>query len=361
MVELKRSFAVRILLGAAFLPLAVQAATKWGDCLKQKAEWYAGSEAQRIADNVLLYQRSTGGWPKNIDMAAELGDAENAEVRAAKSVAKDSLIDNGATYTQMQFLAKVYAARKEERWKDAFLKGLDYLLTMQTPTGGWPQYYPNEHGYYKHITFNDDAMINVMRTLREIAEKKPPYAFVDEERRAKTAGALRKGVECILKCQIKTDSKLTGWCAQHDRETLAPAPARAYEKVSLSGSEAVGIVRFLMSMDKPAPEVIESVQAAVAWFDKAKLTGIRVDVVDGDKRVVQDPAAPPLWARFYEIGTNKPIFCSRDGVVRYDIAEISSERRNGYAWHGNWPATLLESDYPAWQKKWAPDQNVLAK
>lgn len=31
-------------------------------------------EAIRIADNVLLYQQITGGWPKNIYMAAELTD-----------------------------------------------------------------------------------------------------------------------------------------------------------------------------------------------------------------------------------------------------------------------------------------------
>jgi len=40
----------------------------------------------------------------------------------------------------------------------------------------------------------------------------------------------------------------TGWCAQHDEKTLAPASARVYEKAALSGNEAVGIVRFLMSL-----------------------------------------------------------------------------------------------------------------
>ena len=33
-------------------------------------------EATRIADNVLLYQQTTGGWPKNIYMAAELNKKE---------------------------------------------------------------------------------------------------------------------------------------------------------------------------------------------------------------------------------------------------------------------------------------------
>ena len=48
-----------------------------------------------------------------------------------------------------------------------------------------------------------------------------------------------------------------------------------------------------------------------------------------DKVVVKDPSAPWLWARFYEIGTNTPVFCSRDGKPRETLAEISYERRNG--------------------------------
>ncbi|HWQ87156.1 pectate lyase [Brevundimonas sp.] len=48
-----------------------------------------------------------------------------------------------------------------------------------------------------------------------------------------------------------------------------------------------------------------------------------------DARLVAAPDAVPLWARFYEPGTNRPIFVSRDSVVHYDIAEIERERRTG--------------------------------
>ncbi len=68
----------------------------WKDCLEQKPQWYAGADAVRIADNVLLYQRESGGWPKNIDMAVVLSEQGKAEVVKQKS-ADDSLIDNGAT------------------------------------------------------------------------------------------------------------------------------------------------------------------------------------------------------------------------------------------------------------------------
>lgn len=347
---------------------------KWEDCLKQKPDWYGSDEAVRIADQVLLYQRDTGGWPKNSDMATRLTMPEKVDL-IMKKQKRDSTIDNEATYTQIAYLAKVYTAKKLERHKDACLKGVDYLLNAQYDNGGWPQFYPDRTGYYKHITFNDDAMIGVMNVLRDIAHKKPAYAFVDEDRRRKAEKAVQKGIECILKTQVVVQGRRTVWCAQHDEVTLAPAPARTFEPVSLSGYESVGIVRFLMGIDHPDERVIEAIESAVAWFEKSKITGIRwvEKKVAGrpspvasnsfppatrdqepatilDRVVIQDPTAGPLWARFYEIGTNRPIFIGRDGRIKYDVAEIDAERRNGYRWYVAEPAELLNKDYPAWQK-----------
>lgn len=59
------------------------------------------------------------------------------------------------------------------------------------------------------------------------------------------------------------------------------------------------------------------------------------------------PGAGPLWARFYEIGTNRPIFSDRDGQVRYALSEIGEERRTGYLWYTDEPATTLRR-YDRW-------------
>ena len=83
-------------------------------------------------------------------------------------------------------------------------------------------------------------MINVMRLLREIAEKQSDFQFFDDTRRKKAGIAVDKGIECILKCQIVHKGKLLGWCAQHDEKTLEPRDARSYEKASISGSEGAG-------------------------------------------------------------------------------------------------------------------------
>lgn len=337
------------------------AVIKWRDALRQKSEWYASAEAARVADNLLLYQRDSGGWPKNIDMAATLTEKERAEISKQKGELDTDLaptIDNDATYTQLQFLARVYTAQKLERHRESFLKGLDYLLAAQYENGGWPQYYPLRKGYYTHITYNDDAMVGVLNLLRDVAQRKAAYTFVDDTRRAKSEKAVERGLECILKTQVKVDGKLTVWGAQHDETTLAPAAARRFEPVSLVSKESAGIVRFLMGVERPDARIAQSIEAAVAWFRAAQLSGIRwTEKADAtqprgfDRVAVKDPSAPPLWARFYEIGTNRPIFEGRDNVVRYSVAEIEPERRNGYAWYTDEPAKLLERDYPAWQKR----------
>jgi PelA/Pel-15E family pectate lyase len=329
----------------------------WNDALKQKPEWYGSEEANRIADNLLLYQLSTGAWSKNVDMATPLSDSERVKLLASRRDS-ESTIDNSATYSQSIFLARVYTARPAEKYRDAFFKGFDYLIKAQYANGGWPQFYPDLSGYYKHITYNDDAMIGVMKLLRDIAARRPEYTFVDDARRTKAAAAVQKGIECILKTQIVIDGKKTVWCAQHDEVTFAPAAARKFELASFSGGESVGIVRFLMSIDKPTPEIIASIKGAIDWFERSKLTGIKwVAQKDAtklhgyDRVVVKDATAAPLWARFYDLRTNLPIFVGRDGIARSNVADIEDERRNGYAWYVDSPADLLSKDYPRWLKK----------
>ncbi len=336
----------------------------WFQCLNQKPEFYSSRQAVRIADNVLLYQRNTGGWPSNINMALELTDEQKEQITKDKSKT-DSLLDNGATHTQIRYLTRVYNATELERFKQAALKGMDYLFDARYDNGGWPQTYPNPTGYHKHITFNDDAMVGALSIIYEIAQNKPEYNFVDQQRRQKAMEAAQKGIECILKCQIKVDGRLTAWCQQYDEKTFEPRSARKFEPVSNSTRETVGIVKFLMSIDKPGPEIIKAIQGAITWLDSIKINGIRQIrkiSYEGQRRldrvIVEDETARPIWARLYEIGTNRPVFGDRDGKVYYAMSEISLERREGYAWYGYWPSDLLAEDYPSWRKKWTPNENI---
>ncbi len=323
---------------------------------KLKPDFYGTAESIRIGENLLLYQQTTGGWPKNIFFPAELDADEREEVLAAKDDVNETTIDNGATSTEMLYLARLYNATGDERFRDAVIRGFNYLFEAQYENGGWPQFYPRPTGYYTHITYNDDAMINVMQLLQGAIRGDAPFGFLDSEVKARAQQALDKGVECILNTQVVQNGKLTVWCAQHDEHTLAPAKARAYELPSLSGSESDGIVLFLMSLPNPSERVKASVEAAIDWFRRSRITNLRRERftnADGkpDYRMVpcQPGEGPTLWARFYTLEENRPFVCDRDGIKRYDVSEIGYERRNGYSWYNTGGTAVLER-YEQWKQ-----------
>jgi pectinesterase len=319
--------------------------------------WFTSKEAIRVAENVLLYQRIIGGWPKNIQMQLPLSEAERQKFLVLKNDPTDCTIDNGATCQELLFLSKIYKKIPDERYKIAFLKGLDYLLEAQYENGGWPQFFPLIKGYYSHITYNDDAMVGVLELLKELKNKSSFYSIVPSaEILQKIEKAFSKGVECILKTQYKQNEELTSWCAQHDEISLVPAKARAYELPSLSGKESAKITLFLMSIENPTQEIIAAVEGAVQWFEKTKITGIEIQSVaiggnkKDDKVVIKSPNSQPLWARFMDLETNSPFFCDRDGIKKATLAEIGFERRTGYAWYTDEPKEVLKK-YAKWKKK----------
>jgi PelA/Pel-15E family pectate lyase len=330
---------------------------RWPGIANRPDTFMNSDEAVRIADNLLVYQHANGGWDKNLDMARPLTDDQKARIQENGRDAQ-TIIDNGATYTQIRYLARVHTATGQQRFADATRRGIDYLLEAQYDNGGWPMIYPLRRGYYTHITFNDGAMIGVMRLLRDVASGEAPFEFVGSIERERVAEAVAQGLDAILKCQVVVDGQLTAWCAQHDEENFQPRGARTYELPSLSGQESVGIVEYLMEIDDPSPEVVAAIEAAVEWFREVQINGWRVETNRDealprgrDRIVVDDPDAPPLWARFYEIGTNRPMFVGRDGVVKETLAEIEHERRVSYSYLGEYASKLLDEKYPAWKSR----------
>jgi pectate lyase len=320
----------------------VLATLPWEQYRQKNEAWYRSPQGIETAQNILSWQSKTGSWPKNVDTSQKpyAGDPNDLH----------GTFDNSATAGEMRFLAKAFNVVGDARYRQAFLKALDHILQAQYPTGGWPQSYPTDTQYHRYITFNDGAMLHVMELLRDIADE-PDYSFVDTARQKAAKAAFDGGIQCILKCQIKVNGKLTVWCAQHDPVDYSPRQGRPYELVSLSGSESVGIAGLLMSLDNPTPQIVEAVNAAAQWFESAKVRGIRIVRKDGSRVAVEDPNAPPLWARFYEIETNRPIFSDRDGVKKYNFNDIGAGRRNGYGWYGDWGQQVAD-DYRKWTDKW---------
>lgn len=317
--------------------------------------------ADPVAENMLAYQRSVGGWPKAVGKVVinynkVLTEMERTAIKA-DSLRSDATIDNKATSKEIRYLVKAFKANRDPRYLAAVQKGIDYLLEAQYENGGWSQYYPDHSSYRAEITYNDNAMINVLNILLDIVDGKNDFDQLNDIYKTKARLAVQKGISCILKTQVLVNGKLTVWCAQYDEKTLKPAKARAFELISLSGMESVGITEFLMRIKQPSEEMKNAVNSAMAWFSKSKIEGYEFvfaedpkDPKEKDRILVTKPGSV-IWARFYDIDTNVPFFTGRNGIRVKTVAEIEKERRIGYAWYGTWPANLLAIKYPAWLKK----------
>ena len=324
-----------------------------------------------VADNMLLFQRNIGGWPKHyqeqkIDYNKVYSEVEKATI-LDESNRNDATIDNGATTKEIKYLIKTYYQTKNNEYLKAAENGIKYLLKMQYKNGGFPQFYPDLGSYRQYITFNDNAMVNALNVLYDVALGRNGFDVVDSTLIKACEQAVEKGVNCILKTQIKVKGKLTVWCQQHNEITLEPAPARKFELISLSGNETVGIVKFLMNYKKQTPELVNAIEAAIEWLNISKIVGYTYqDIIDSSMPKAKDRVLLPevgnvLWARFYDIETNEPFFCGRDGIKRKKVSEIEHERRTGYTWYGNWAKGLLEKEYPRWKKSLVISSKSLAK
>ena len=106
---------------------------------------------------------------------------------------------------------------------------------------------------------------------------------------------------------------------------------------------------FLMSLPKPSPAVVEAVKGGIATLKSLAVRDrafVKLDEAQG-RLLVEQPGAGPLWARYYDAKTLKPVFGDRDKSLHDDVNDLSLERRNGYAWWGSWPAKTLQA-YDSW-------------
>lgn len=317
-------------------------------------ERYSAEEIVEIADNVLRYQNEDGGWAKNIDMMSKSSPEE--VVAALPKHRRRSTIDNKTVYPEIALLATVYTVTGDEKYRHSAERAFEYLLTTQYPDGGWRGWDVDA------ITFNDGVTGNVMNLWLDVMKNKEQYDWLSEEYRERIEQSFDSALGCVLRCQYVQNGVKTVWAQQYDHETFEPTQARSYEFPGLASGESAGLVEMLMRISKPSAEVVEAVRCAVEWFERSKIEGIRLKTVSipEDEReeegvtktriLVADPDAKPMWARYYELDTNRPFFSDRRGEKLYDYMEVSQERRAGYGWYGYWGDRLQEK-YQKWIEK----------
>jgi PelA/Pel-15E family pectate lyase len=354
--------------------------------LHREGLFYKSDAARKIADVIVSYQIPSGGWSKNLALNAPRAKGQMyAANNLSKYLGPDDFdapkdpnwnyvgtLDNDATNTELHYLAEMSAAwpgREGDSYRASFLRGVEYLLRAQFPNGGWPQVWPLEGGYHDAITFNDDAVTESASMLTNVAEGQsvvvksdtgdaPPsedYSFVPKALRLRSKVAAARALVCILQTQIKIGGVLTVWAQQHDALTLKPGSGRNFEPEALSSGESASVMEYLMSLDKPSPAIVASVDAAAAWFEAHQVMGYTWSGgrgTEGGRKLKAVAGAGPLWARYYSLTTEKPIFGDRDKTIHDDVMELSLERRNGYAWYSGGPAGAL-TRYSEWKKSHA--------
>ena len=273
---------------------------------------------------MITWQLPHGGFykhDKSVYAAPWNGTAARSDWRGANNVELGT-IDNDATVTEAMFLADVYRRSTEAKYRDAARKALDFLLTMQAPSGGFPQVYPARVGttYSNYITFNDDAMVRVLAMLDYAKAKKAPLGgdvFTDDQL-ARISTAISKGIDFILKSQIAQAGVKTVWCAQHDPTSYEAAGARAHTSCRRRAARnPIGVIAFLMSQPQ-TPEIKAAAQAAIAWYKSDAVKVANTAYVsrpsgntDDSYNPIQARAGSTMWYRFYDLAQDTGFFSGR--------------------------------------------------
>lgn len=339
---------------------------------------YDTKQIAGIAENLLWLQNPDGGWAKNYDWQRKYSFSElqtlHKKIQSVPSVtygkkprSSCSTLDNRNIYSQITFLSSVYEQIQDNRYKKCAEKALEWILNAQHPVSGG---FTGADVYA--LTFNDDITANTLTLLRDVANGK--YSnFFNKALCEKSKAAYKKGLDCILKTQIKINVNgeeiLTAWAQQYDHYTLEPIWARTFEPPAITAMESVRIIILLMEEKNPSEEIKNAIKSAYKWIfsNEVVIYGKKIISVSGKEQIlhgrysdyenfmIDDADAEPLWARFYSIdGTfapvNSPFWCDRDRKICTDYNELSLERRNTSGNAGNWPKKL-KSRYEKWLKK----------
>ncbi len=247
-------------------------------------------------------QRPAGGWNHQSDMSRVVLDASTIG-----RVGTDCTFDDNISQGALTFLIHLDEEVDTPWLTESVQLGLAHLEKAQYPNGGWPQWYPLIGSYHDHATYNDGAINDCIRTalLSWNTYHKPKYLEL-----------AKRGGDFIVLSQGKPPQE--GWAQQCDKE-LRPAWARAFEPPGYSSQSTARNIQTLIDLylETGEEKYLKPIPAALSWLDRSKLS-------DG------------VWARLYEVGTNRPIYGDHDRKIHYTLEEISAERQKGYSWRGGY-------------------------
>jgi PelA/Pel-15E family pectate lyase len=268
-------------------------------------------------------QLACGGWDYLIDFDPDLGRKwytyrdKQAGLQPTRGQRSWAVFDDNTTQHALRLLMAVdrELGFRDEEIHQATLRGLQCVLDAQFPNGAWPQGWPLPEGagYARYATFNDNAIGDCLSVMLEAH-----VAYHDD----RYLQAARRAGDFILASQLPPPQ--AGWAQQYD-EQLQPAPARWFEPAALSSAESVMVIRSLMELfcTTREPRYLDAIPPALEWLQASRLENGK-------------------WARFHEVGTNKPLYVN---LQREVVNVFDDTIRPGYSWQGEYGIPGLVETY----------------
>lgn len=232
-----------------------------------------------VADLIVALQNEDGGFqvlPDNYEMSQK-----ETGLGSMKDV---SSVYNGATTSELKYLAKYITANKPEdsKYQDAFVKGIKYLLTTQHNNGGWSMNPGSGNGFNANIEVGNKAMTEVLTLLSDIAIlNNQDYVFARKAMNVdEIKSAVEKGNDFIVKSQISNNNKKSGWATQYDKSGNVTM-GHTYERESVSSYTTKDVIDYLMTIHNPSQDIKDAVESAYSWLKDVK-------IADKEQEVVKD-------------------------------------------------------------------------
>ncbi|MDR2839772.1 MAG: hypothetical protein LBV75_00680 [Paludibacter sp.] len=308
---------------------------------------YYYNQACVIANTLIKYQHPSGGWNYFFDMAGEgsLRHWYNTIGRQAWRMEEyqhyygNATFDDNATISGAEFLLRIYAEKRDPKFRAALDKTINFVLQSQYANGGWPQRFPlmvtpltvgNEQ-YSTYITLNDNVCLNNINFLIKCSTT----LFVDSLKQP----ALR-AMNLLADLQYKTP--YPGWADQYDVQTLLPAGARSYEPCGINATTTVGMIYAMIDFYKLTGEVrfLEGIQYAINYLEATRLTAEQMAQAGRNFANSTDIILP----RFVNHETGLPQFIHRKGSnVENGMYFIDQNPKNTVSHMSSFAAVNVES------------------
>jgi len=283
--------------------------------------------AKGAAEALIACQLESGGWSADFDFDGDdpkkwwlRQEVLTGETEKGKQ-SNSSTLDDNKSQSALLFLLELAhdpAGRADEELQSAVAYAFDRLLAAQTKIGSWPKQFSDaapadgivkkavipaewprvfpKEKYTDFHTLNDGNLQKIVGLLVRAHQLTGEARYL--------AAAKRCG-DFLLLAQFGGDQP--AWAQQYNHEMI-PVWARKFEPPAVSSLESLGacLTLFEIWLATGDEKYRATLPVALDWLEAAKLPN-------------------GLWSRFYEFGTNKPLYCVAETYeLTYDDKNLTT-------------------------------------